>query len=616
MAADGSASRYVGAEVCISCHKEIGASQAKTAMAKTWHGTVTPLLPRDYAGRVAEGRDGLAYEIRRESDHFVYATGMPHEAKVTLPVDVIMGGDRHGLSFLASIDKLGGTPLERRALIEARYVYNTPHHALALSPGFPMETPRSYETAFGRTISPTFETKCLTCHGKPETLGAGKQGGVHCESCHGPGAEHVQAIGQGKTTGIVNPKKLSADESLEICAQCHVGFSFHSDPLPKELLVSSQVPAMRSSECYIQSGKAFACTACHDPHRDATRAEVIAASVKTCLGCHSSRVRQHASICPVNASAGCIECHMPVTDAGVFRLTDHWIRVHAEGAKTSARKDASLRSEVRPLREFLRIIVAENRTKADLSMERLTKGDAFFDVAHDLSTDATAPGGGYIGESWLAQMDSRLAAAAAKLEYGETSGIVEMGDRWVVLQRMTRDFKIEAGQLFEEASALKARGEIKKALEKDQEVLRIYPYFLRALIFMGVTLGETGNVQRGSQVLDFAARLYPKDSTAQFDLGLTLGGLGNRSGQIEAFRRAIALDPDNVAVYENLGAALYSAGDWQAAIDACKQGLLIDPLSAKLYFNMSMMLGEHGDTAGAERAKTLAKKIDPEIAAK
>jgi len=610
-------SHYVGAQVCISCHKEIGASQGNTAMAKTWHGPVTPLLPRDYAGRASEGQHGaLAYEIRRENDHFLYSTLLPHEPKMTLPVEAIMGGERHGLSFLASIEKLGGIPLERRALIEARYVYNTPHHALALSPGFPTETPRSYETAFGRTLSPTFETKCLTCHGEPGTLGAGKQGGVRCESCHGPGSDHVQAISEGKGgTGIVNPKKLTADASLDICAQCHIGFTFHSDPLPDELLVSSQVPALRSSECFIQSGKAFACTKCHDPHRDAPSAEVIEASVKACLSCHSTNAKPRAAICPVNASAGCIACHMPVTDAGVFRLTDHWIRVHPEQGVSTARKDESLGPEVRPLREFLRIIVTDTEAKAKAAAERLAKGEAFFDVAHDVSKDATAPGGGYIGDLWLAEIDARLSAGAAGLRYGETSGVADLGGRWIILQRMPRDFKLEADRLFEEASALKARGEVKSALEKDQQALKIYPHFLRALIFMGVTLGESGNVQRGSEVLDFAARLYPKDSTAQFDLGLTLGALGNRTGQIEAFRRAIALEPDNVAVYENLGAALYFAGDWQGAIDASRQGLKIDPLSAKLYFNLSRMLAEHGDAAGADRAKALAGQIDPEIAA-
>src|ERR1022692_4698778 len=110
----------------------------------------------------------------------------------------------------------------------------------------------------------------------------------------------------------------------------------------------------------------------------------------------------------------------------------------------------------------------------------------------------TAPGGGYIGEMWLSEMEPKLAAAGAKLGHGETSGIVDMGNRWMILQRMPRDFKADADDLFERASALKAGGDIKGALEKDQQALRIYPYFLRALIFMGATLGENGEVQRGS----------------------------------------------------------------------------------------------------------------------
>jgi tetratricopeptide (TPR) repeat protein len=188
-----------------------------------------------------------------------------------------------------------------------------------------------------------------------------------------------------------------------------------------------------------------------------------------------------------------------------------------------------------------------------------------------------------------------------------------MGNRWIILQRTPRDFKLEADQLFQQANELKLRGDAKGALQKDEQALKVYPYFLRALTFMGVVLGENGAVQKGSEVLGFAAQQYPKDSRAQFDLGLTMSSQENRAGQIEAFRRAVALDPDNVAVYENLGAALYSAGDWQNGIEACRQGLQVDPLSAKLYFNLSMMLAQHGDPQGSERARALATKIDPDI---
>jgi predicted CXXCH cytochrome family protein len=443
-AADSNEPRYAGADVCSSCHRDIAASQTTTAMAKTWHGVMTASLPLNYDGRAKEGSEKvLEYEIRRQSDRFVYSTVMPDKSKVTLPVKVLMGGERNGLSFLVSIDALGGIPLERPALIEARYCYNTPHHTLALSPGFLPETPRSYETAFGRVLSHTFEVKCLTCHGQPNTLGAGKQGGVRCESCHGPGLQHVQAVGQGKPgTGITNPKKLTSEQSLEICGQCHTGFSYQSDPLPKELLVSSQVPALRNAESFVQSGGALTCTRCHDPHRDASHADTEKVSVNACLGCHSAELQHRAAICPVNASDKCIGCHMPSVSVGAFHTTDHWIRVHPEQGIEPPQHNEGLRSQVQPLREFLRVIVTDDGAKAETASRRLANGEGFFDVARDLSGDATAPGGGYVGEMWLAQMDPKLRVAAAKLAYRETSGIIDMGNRWIILQRMPRDFKL------------------------------------------------------------------------------------------------------------------------------------------------------------------------------
>jgi predicted CXXCH cytochrome family protein len=600
---------YVGPEICSRCHKNIAASQASTAMGETWKGVLPTDMGPEFKVRTAEQSDpALVYQVRRSANRLAYSTTLPSGANLILPVEAVFGGKRNGLSFLERIDRVNGIPLERPALLEGRYAYH--QGGLVLSPGFDPAKPVTFADALGRVLSPTFEQKCLTCHGEPHTLGAGEHGGVRCESCHGPGSDHVASVtAAAHQHAIVTPKKLTRANSMAVCAQCHTGLSDRSDPIPDDLLVSNQVPALSNSECFIQSGADVTCVDCHNPHQDSK--QVAQTSVQTCLRCHSAGVQQHASLCPVNASNGCVGCHMPVVSRNAFHLTDHWIRVHPEQITKLAKQNDSLRSRVPPKREFLRILVAENRDKAETAKQRLANGESFIKVAHDLSIDPTASGGGYIGEMELSQMDPKLSAAAEALQYGETSGIVELNDRSVILHRMARDFKWQATQLFQEATTLKSHGDLKGAVEKDRQALDVYPYFLRALVFMGTSLGEAGEVQRATEVLRFAVQSYPNNPSAQFDLALTLGH--RPSEQITALRRALDLDHDMVAAYETLGAALYSAGQPDSAIDVFHKGLQVDPLSAILYYDLGLALTKKGDEAGGARALALAKAIDPAI---
>src|SRR6185437_8689035 len=114
-----------------------------------------------------------------------------------------------------------------------------------------------------------------------------------------------------------------------------------------------------------------------------------------------------------------------------------------------------------------------------------------------------------IGDTKLSDMDAKLAAAASRLQYGEASSIVDLNGRSVILRRMPRDFKWQAEQLFQRASALKSRGDLKGAVEKDQEALQVYPYSLRALVLMGTSL-ERPETRRGRRKsCDSPCRLTP-----------------------------------------------------------------------------------------------------------
>jgi hypothetical protein len=166
LASDPSQEHYAGSQICSTCHKDIAAAQMTTAMANTWHGAVPSNLPPQFDAKKQEGSGApLLYRLRRVGSRLEYSVRMPDGTSLTLPVEAVIGGKRHGVSFLDRIKQMDGLPLERTALVEARYAYNSPHAGLVLSPGFEKENPQNLEDALGRVLSPSFEQRCLTCMG-------------------------------------------------------------------------------------------------------------------------------------------------------------------------------------------------------------------------------------------------------------------------------------------------------------------------------------------------------------------------------------------------------------------------------------------------------------------
>jgi len=599
---------YVGPEACALCHMEIAQTQKQTAMANTWQGGSTAWLPSKFVATVTED---LPYEIRRSGASFLYSVDAPNGRKLSLPIDILMGGRRHGIGFLASMNELDGIPLARPALIQARYAWSPEQKKLLLAPGCQFNKPQSLEPALGLVLSPTFEQRCLSCHGQPNLRASGKAGGVHCESCHGPGSEHLAAIGRGTPRlGIVNPKHLSNEDGIAVCAQCHVGLARFSDPSGDDLLVANQVLAIRNSECFLQSGKAFSCTTCHPPHSDAgDNRQAVAA----CVGCHTASQKKHAAICPVNATTGCIGCHMPSVELGPLHLVDHLIRVHPEQKIQVPAHNADLATRITPISEYLRLITVTSAESAESALTRIGQREPFYQVAREVSTNRYAAIGGYLGRKNLAAMDAKLASAAALLSYGETSPVIQSNEGWLILQRLPRDFRWTAEQEQQRAEQLAASGNALGAIEKAQAALSIYPQFLRALNFIGVTFAQSGDLKKGAEVFTTATRLYPEDAQSELALAGSLTALNDRERARQAYKKVIAIEPDFTIAYLNLGRNYDEAGDFRGAIATFRQGLQIDPLSAELYNALSSALSRSGDQLAGDQARRLASKIDPAL---
>lgn len=603
---------YVGRDVCAGCHKNIAATQSRTAMARTWQGATTKLLPPNYSESHAEGpAPAIQYSIRRTGDKLEFHIQMPNQQPLSYTVETTMGGTRHGLSFLFRVPDLEGSPLPRAPLVEARYLHYVPHDRLELSPGFPKAKPANYETALGRVLTPSFGAKCLSCHGEPRVHGTRTETGVSCESCHGPGQAHLAALSKGSADkAILNPHKLPVKDQMKPCSQCHSGFSVVEDPLPDDLLISDQVTALSNSECFRQSGGNLTCTNCHNPHQDAPRAVLVARSEKTCLGCHSTSVSPHPALCPVNRVSGCVGCHLPDTrQRPPLVVADHWIRVHPEQHVSVTQHSAAWRSQLTPRHEYLRMIAVDDRAKADGLHQQLAAGASFFDLARANSVDrASAENGGYLGDL----KGDQLPEAALALRPGELSEPVALNGKYVIFQRMPRNFREDAEAVFEKAMTLRASGDRQQSAATILEALKIYPQLLRGLTYLGITYAEAGNPQTGAGILSIATRLYPNDAGAHFNLGIADGAMNNSEEQAE-YRRALEIDPDQVLAYLNLGASFYAKGQYEQAIETYREGIEVNPLIASLHYSLSLALDRQNKPEEARQELILAQKIDPTI---
>lgn len=196
---------------------------------------------------------------------------------------------------------------------------------------------------------------------------------VACEACHGPGKDHIEAMGSDKgnlanagfsvslsraepkawvidpKTGNPHPWKHGpeAQPELDVCAQCHSRRStqFHG-ARPEDGLFNHFMPSLLEPGLYHVDGQidgevfvygsfvqsrmyhaGVTCSDCHNPHS----LELKAKGNAVCGQCHQASkydVEAHHGHSPDSAGARCVNCHMPEkTYMGIDNRRDHSFRI-------------------------------------------------------------------------------------------------------------------------------------------------------------------------------------------------------------------------------------------------------------------------------------------------
>lgn len=345
---------FLGAEACRPCHRDKYESFVHTAHYRTSRVASVDEISGPFeegSNQMTTGHPEIRFEmVQRDGTAYQEATFF--DWKVEMPIHLIFGSSKIAETYAYwHGDKL----------FEMNITYLKELDKWINSPGY-VDGDVSYE----RPIT----ARCIECHVTyvdyrrkpnrftPDSLVLG----VSCERCHGPGGQHVEFHSadptEKKARHISVPSKLSRQQQLDVCAQCHttsktnksdLAFQFRpgdrldehyvdeegaSGPAVNTVHASNQLERLALSKCF--QGSDMACVECHNPHQNERGNHGLFS--QRCLTCHE----------PANCGMGerlgdkitdnCVDCHMPVeatanmkmsTDEGMLfpPLRDHYIRV-------------------------------------------------------------------------------------------------------------------------------------------------------------------------------------------------------------------------------------------------------------------------------------------------
>ena len=356
---------YVGSASCKECHEDVCAEFADHPMGNSLTSIDKEFLAgietdATFSTRPAARSSLLpSYRVEATDDQMFHHEVMTlptgqvvYDLKV--PVDIAVGSGAHGHSFLVNRDGV---------LTMSPLTWYADGKGWDLSPGYEF-----VNLHFQRRVVDL----CVACHSgrvnndpdQPDQYlsPAFLEEAIGCESCHGPGEEHVDfhTLDQGGVDPLVKLGELSDWKLNQICFQCHLNddlrltrygrtdFDFRpgddlsdvwvsfveetQESAKKSELAVGQVQQMMESQCYIGSEGAMKCITCHDPHSVPQPGAIVEHYRSACVSCHDSDdnscAKPIAERLEVTSEDSCIQCHMTKresTDVVHVAHTDHRI---------------------------------------------------------------------------------------------------------------------------------------------------------------------------------------------------------------------------------------------------------------------------------------------------
>lgn len=174
--------------------------------------------------------------------------------------------------------------------------------------------------------------------------------------------------------------------------------------------------------------------------------------------------------------------------------------------------------------------------------------------------------------------------------------------------------------LVELAGRLKAAGDLRGAVEKYYDALRLDPNNVTAQISLGSLFLATGDLQRALEHSERAYQLDPRNAEAMNNLGQICRTQGSFETAAQWYRAAVRVNPNLEVAAQGLAISLVSYGlqvkaqSPKTAIKCYREALIHAPTNSNAYYNLGVLYAELGKHDKALINYNLTVHFDPTCA--
>ncbi len=523
-----------------------------------------------------------------------------------------------------------------------------------------------------------FNTGCYSCHISQLSTNfdlstdtyhtSWREPGINCETCHGPGGEHIRIFKnlkngeKPKDIGLVVTSTFTQQQNTDACATCHSkmipitpsympGEKYFDNYNLTTLEDPDFYPDGRSlGENYTLTGwmmnpcveeSDLNCVTCHTSSgRDRNKDNPN----NTCLQCHEDKAENIQAHTGHTEEAGltCLSCHMPKRQfVGRFLRSDHSFRppmpeatikfgspnacnlCHTDKTPEWANKIVKARPNGNYQEETLKWaqLIKEARdndwTNVGRIYDCITNPETNVVVANSLIRLLTNCALDSKTDVLLKALNNKSELVRASAAYGLSGVFTDKVKNALLLAcedgiRLVRIQAVNAILMFPENSFTVEQSEIIQKAEKEYVISMTSRQDNWSNHYnLGIYYQNQGNVDEALNSYETAARLYPESMMPLINSSVLYSYLGNTQKAEENLQKAIKVDPDNEAANLNLGLLFAEQGKMDDAERALKIALQANPKQAVAAYNLSVITAPHDLNAALNYAE-LATKASPD----